>query len=761
MSDIVQDSKIRNWLADDAQNRDWAKLLLRLREKKEDEVMEEEVQEVKELTLLQRVEHGLAALGEAIKSIFEAREKETVPEPDAEQAPAPDLASPTELEPQSEAETVTETKAATYAVQSFHGNFGKADENAKWSFSADDGNAILDKGGWALYKQVHLVTDTSDGATPENKGAYTYPVAKLVDGKPTYFLNAAQTVYSGLRGGARGADLPEATNEKVLATVKRIYKAFGRETEEMGLKAFFYTDSEGRVRFAGGPGGGGGGSSGGSGGGSEVGAGGRDAALAKMRELFKKQTDIQSQINKLADTRNANNPLEGYYNRAENKRRTKLQAELDKQINALQTEKQSMQVEIDRLWAESQTPEKGLKSTAFAFKAADGVDWWMQWTTNAFTDREGENFQTKALEEFVDRHRGEKVKGEFWYHHIPGTKFGDVHWQAMVGRFLVQAGPFDNTPVAQAFKSFFSQYPDGHEQIAPEGWGTSHGYQYNASDRKDSVYEWVEIKESTVLPRHTASNPWSPYPRIIQRSDSMNAQEKKELEAIGGKALVDLVTREGEQRTKELEGMGVGFKGLSGAMAKVMALMEGVEDADIKAALSEIYDELQSPDEEEGEEEEMAAPAAEIAMDEMAMTEEAPLPMAEAAAGKPDASCKEAPVDVATRTEVAEAMASLTTELRAEVKAAVDAQTKTIVDALTPLLAEVKELRKQDNQKIAEKAAATPAASLRDMVQSVLESQKAQVQDGDPLLARKPQETPFTQRPEGGMPSFLANMFGK
>lgn len=235
----------------------------------------------------------------------------------------------------------------------------------------------------------------------------------------------------------------------------------------------------------------------------------------------------------------------------------------------------------------------------------------------------------------------------------------------------------------------------------------------------------------------------------------MNAQEKKELEAIGGKALVDLVTREGEQRTKELEGMGVGFKGLSGAMAKVMALMEGVEDADIKAALSEIYDELQSPDEEE-----LPAPAeTELEEGEMAMDEEMPVPMAEAAAGKPDAGCKEAPVDAATRTEVAEAMAALTTELRAEVKATVDAQTKTIVDALTPLLAEVKELRKQDTQKIAEKAAATPAASLRDMVQSVLESQKAQVQDGDPLLARKPQETPFTQRPEGGMPSFLAGMF--
>lgn len=740
MNEIIDAQKIRNWAIDDSQNRDWAKFLLRLREKKEDEVMEEEVQEVKELTLLQRVEHGLVALGEAIKSIFEAREKESSVEGEGQEA----VSLHTEPEPESEVTMDMETKAATYAVQSFHGNFDKADENAKWSFSSADGNAILDKGGWPLYKQVHLVVDTSEGATPENKAAYIYPVAKLVDGKPTYFLSAAQTVYGGLRGSGRGADLPEATNNKVLATVKRIYKAFGRDTEEMGLKAFFYRDEEGRLRYAGGPGGGGG-STGGSGG----------DAIAKMRELGARATDIRLQINDLFNTRNANNPLEGYYNRAENKRRIKLQAELDAQIDALQAELQPMQAEIQRLWAESQTPEKALKSHAFAFKATDGSDWWMQWTTNAFTDREGENFQTKALEEFVERHRGEKIKGEFWYHHIPGTKFGDVHWQAMVGRFLVQAGPFDNTPVAQAFKEFFSQYPDGHEQIAPEGWGTSHGYQYNASDRKDSVYEWVEIKESTVLPRHKASNPWSPYPRIIQRSTVMNKKEREELEAIGGKALVDLVTREGEQRTKELEGMGVGFKGLSGAMAKVMALMEGVEDADIKAALSEIYDELQSPDEEE-----LPAPTeTELEEGEMAMDEEMPVPMAEAAAGKPDAGCKEAPVDAATRTEVAEAMAALTTELRAEVKATVDAQTKTIVDALTPLLAEVKELRKQDTQKIAEKAAATPAASLRDMVQSVLESQKAQVQDGDPLLARKPQETPFTQRPEGGMPSFLAGMF--
>jgi len=693
-------------------------------------------------------------------------------------------------------------KAATYAVQSFHGNFGKADENAKWSFSGADGNAILDKGGWPLYKQVHLVVDTSDGATPENKAAYTYPVAKLVDGKPTYFLKSAQTVYAGLRGGARGAKLPATTNDKVLATVKRIYKAFGRETEEMGLKGGFTVNAEGKTVFAGSAGMEGAAVEGGGvipqplgGGVQSVNYASLEAEMTPeaqglyargvydfgeaMTQSDKRSEYVDAVYNALSATERielASRYLGKLDNYADVPKTPQDSAALDGLYKAGLLNKGPVPLQAaaesgDRVKFEEgyflntlgkevlpKMASKTIRPLAFAFKAADGTDWWMQWTTNAFQDREGENFQTKALEEFVDRHRGEKVKGEFWYHHIPGTKFGDVQFQAMVGRFLVQAGPFDNTPVAQAFKEFFSQYPNGHPQIASEGWGTSHGYQYNASDRKDNVYEWVEIKESTVLPRSAASNPWSPYPRIIQRSNVMNAQEKKELEAIGGKALVDLVTREGEQRTKELEGMGVGFKGLSGAMAKVMALMEGVEDPDIKAALSEIYDEMQSPDEEE-----LPAPAeGEMALnEEVAVTEEAPLPMAMAAAGKPEVKVKEAPVDTATRTEVAEAMAALTTELRSEVKAAVDAQTKTIVDALTPLLAEVKELRKQDTQKIAEKAAATPAASLREMVQSVLESKKAQVEDGDPLLARKPQEAPFTQRPEGGMPSFLANMFGK
>ena len=122
-----------------------------------------------------------------------------------------------------------------YSVQGFHSEFGKADEKAAWSFAPGDGNALVEKGGWLLFKRCHLVCDASEGATPENKGAYTYPVAKLVGGKPTYFYRAAVTIYAGLRGGAREAKLPQSVKESCLSTVKRIYRAFDKDSSEMKL----------------------------------------------------------------------------------------------------------------------------------------------------------------------------------------------------------------------------------------------------------------------------------------------------------------------------------------------------------------------------------------------------------------------------------------------------------------------------------------------------------------------------------------------
>ena len=55
---------------------------------------------------------------------------------------------------------------------------GKVDRSSSWSFSAEDGNALLGKGGddWESYGKVHLGLDRS--ANDKTKARYKYPVAK-------------------------------------------------------------------------------------------------------------------------------------------------------------------------------------------------------------------------------------------------------------------------------------------------------------------------------------------------------------------------------------------------------------------------------------------------------------------------------------------------------------------------------------------------------------------------------------------------------
>jgi len=381
-----------------------------------------------------------------------------------------------------------------------------------------------------------------------------------------------------------------------------------------------------------------------------------------------------------------------------------------------------------------------ISSKAFAFKTLSGDDWWCQFTTNAFRDREYEIFSTKALEAYVDRHRTDEKKGEFWYRHIPGTKFGDVRWQAMTGRFLVQAGPFDDTEIGQAFKAFFLEHPDGHPEIAPNGWGTSHGYKYRATDRQDGIYDWLEISESTVLPLHIAANIWSPSPIMVRRN-KMNDQEKKELEAIGGNRLIDLVTQ-AQTVSKKLEDT-VDYKALDPAV-QLSSIIEVTEDAGVKKLLEDAMEAMKAKgkdkdedDKEGGEEDE----------------EEDKFPFKK----KKDLD----PADTVSRQEIADALKVVADTLRTDitevfaeqVKAATKATESEIIEALKPLIADIKQLREDDDQKVADKAAMTPSASLSDFVKSALAAEGTKVKDGDPLANQKPEATPASS--QDGLPSMI------
>lgn len=192
------------------------------------------------------------------------------------------------------------------------------------------------------------------------------------------------------------------------------------------------------------------------------------------------------------------------------------------------------------------------------FTARDGRAWLLTWTTNAFQDREGEIFTTKSLEDYVQRHEADPVKNRFWFWHIKGTDFGDVRWQGVVGRMLVEAGTFDQSAKGQAFEKFFTAHPHGHPVIAPEGWGCSHGYTYAAADRADRVYEWFDKKETTLLPLSAASNPFTK----LEVKMALSQKQRAALTTIGGDELLHYVEETGDATTKALEAEGIAYKAL-------------------------------------------------------------------------------------------------------------------------------------------------------------------------------------------------------
>lgn len=118
---------------------------------------------------------------------------------------------------------------------------GKVDDSDAWSFDADDGNALLGKGGddWTAYGQVFLGVDSD--ADIHTKAHYKYPAAK--GGK--VFLSGLRAAIS--RAGTQGADAIEAAARKLLAEAKPAEHAGFDDYVEV-FAAGRHTDSAGNAR---------------------------------------------------------------------------------------------------------------------------------------------------------------------------------------------------------------------------------------------------------------------------------------------------------------------------------------------------------------------------------------------------------------------------------------------------------------------------------------------------------------------------------
>lgn len=182
------------------------------------------------------------------------------------------------------------------------------------------------------------------------------------------------------------------------------------------------------------------------------------------------------------------------------------------------------------------------------------------WTMNAFEDREGEAFSTKAIQDYVDRHDvNPQAKDRVWFWHVKGTDFATIEWQDMVGRFLVEVAAVDDT--AYGHKMFNAiQHPEQHRDVLPQGWGTSHGYLYSGADRLDRVYDFFEKYETTVLPAERASNPYGGIKEVIGMDKKNEAKKLAALAGLVGDEAAAKAINDPKVASKVLEALGVGHK---------------------------------------------------------------------------------------------------------------------------------------------------------------------------------------------------------
>lgn len=192
-----------------------------------------------------------------------------------------------------------------------------------------------------------------------------------------------------------------------------------------------------------------------------------------------------------------------------------------------------------------------------------GDDWWyITFSTNAFEDREKEIFSTKSLEDYVSIAEKQDSKGYFNLWHIKSkerpdlTDFAEKKWQGVIGRFLVEAGPFLKDDKGRAALEFFKQYSDGHPELAPEGWGCSPEYKYLPEERKTGVYKNIHITRTSTLPRMAAANVWT----LGGMTMALTKEQEKTAKAIFGEELTKQIMQLAEDKTKELEEAGVAHK---------------------------------------------------------------------------------------------------------------------------------------------------------------------------------------------------------
>jgi len=179
---------------------------------------------------------------------------------------------------------------------------------------------------------------------------------------------------------------------------------------------------------------------------------------------------------------------------------------------------------------------------------------WLAKSSNAFKDKHEEIFRTNALEEAVDHADKSEDRGPLLFFHVPGAQVGSCDFQAVIGRFLVESGTFDDTELGRKMVGYLNDHPE-------DVFGISIGYKYDRQDREDGIYDWLRITERSLTPPGAQANPWCELVASSKEIDmSLTDTKKAALIEVFGEERAGSIIASAESQTKELEEQGVAFK---------------------------------------------------------------------------------------------------------------------------------------------------------------------------------------------------------
>jgi len=120
------------------------------------------------------------------------------------------------------AAAVDETKGAVP-----YKKFPLAEEGTAWGFSAEDGDTLIEKGGYELFGQCHTWKDPD--VDPETKAAYKLPTHKIADGEVRTFWRGVAAAMARLLSST---GIPDGDRKAVYNHLAKHYGEFDKPVPE-------------------------------------------------------------------------------------------------------------------------------------------------------------------------------------------------------------------------------------------------------------------------------------------------------------------------------------------------------------------------------------------------------------------------------------------------------------------------------------------------------------------------------------------------